>query len=377
MSIFDSVGEVNVDRPSSLKLEDMIAAIKGVSSIFILLEKDPNQHDNIWARKIQIWCENFNWNCKIINRLDEFPEAKGSITISRISSTSSLHYLIKLEEMGSRCINSPISFIKTMDKMIMYRVLNEHNLKTPKCFINKTKITKPKVVLENDGKKSVMDQATAKLFLENIDKAIAIESIDTDYHVVVANGRIAGAYGNNKPSSLIELKCIEAAEALDLDWCEIECDKDGVIVEVYPSPSIEDKDLINKSLSLLFDENKKSPLIVNLTEFMNIPGVGEVQIRFNTGNETISKLSCENVLFNDDKTVYFKIAGKDIKRKYNRKVLIREGMVPRHTATVNFDIEICGRTFKNVEFYLEDKRKDDISFLNLDFLKKNGAIIRI
>jgi len=127
-------------------------------------------------------------------------------------------------------------------------------------------------------------------------------------------------------------------------------------------------------------ENTKTRPVLGVTEYITIDGIGSVIAKIDSGNEAYNVLHGVDVVDNDDNTVTFStISDKTITLPKIGHIDINIGSSNiENRPTVNLDIVIKGKLYKDVVFSIADRADNEQQVLiGEPFIKRLNALVDV
>ena len=238
------------------------------------------------------------------------------------------------------------------------------------------------VIVKNLGKIS---------YKENPDNFIVIgamkrKAIKKDFRTNYSLGGEVEKY--NLPEKLKEIACNSAA-AVGCHWCGVDLmidskTKKPYILEVNSSPGTEGMSkaigspVVSKVIEYISDkENWVLPeYSIGYLETINIPEIGEMVAKFDTGNGGISSSIHVDKIEKKGKYLICKIGNKELKSQILDTTNVRTGKVVTERYIIEIDIEFNGRLYRNVRVSPVDRTDFSTPFLvNREFMQRMGVSI--
>ena len=347
----------------------------------------------------------------VVSSKDTIAVIRGSV----VRKDSWMNLISTLEKDNICCINSRYCIETCTDKYRTALKLAEFGLKQPKTTLitNKEKALESFEKLETEfpiilktlrGSKGVgVLYVESKISLDSIVQLInkqdedadllLQEYIKTDFdvRVLVLGGKVIatmkrpvvkGDFRSNvsqgsKPKSLelteLEMEhCLKAAKAVNGLWTAVDFitskNRDKIppfLLEVNSSPGTEGMEEatgrnISKDVIDHFADKKnwvKTAEEVGYKEVVHVNPFGELIGKFDTGNSVLSVIHGEDVKINNG-MVEFILDGKKVKRPLVRKYTTKIGSIRQYEEerpVVIFDISFAGKTYKEIEFGVDDR----------------------
>ena len=188
----------------------------------------------------------------------------------------------------------------------------------------------------------------------------------------------------------IEKIAIESAKATGCLWCGVDIivdksrEEKPYVLEVNASPGttgiekttgIPVTDLV---VDFLLDRKNwvKPKKVTGFRELVNIPGVGTLVGKLDTGNGATScSLHADSIEENNGEVIW-KLGNEQFINKIVGQSKAEVGEKIHHRSVINLDVEFNGIVYKKVKFSLVDRtEKSTPLLLNRDFLSSAGLIV--
>jgi ribosomal protein S6--L-glutamate ligase len=205
------------------------------------------------------------------------------------------------------------------------------------------------------------------------------------------NYSLGGSVEKTKVTKEQEAIAIEAAKAIGCNWCGVDLifvKKTGknYVLEVNSSPGTQGLkkatgiDVVADIVDFITDKANwlRSKKVIGFREVINIPGIGDIVAKFDTGNGSLSSsLTFDELDVSDDKkTVNWELGGKKFTNKIVGFASTEVGDVKDERIIIELDIQFAGKTYKNVYVSLVDRKEKSTKFLvNRKFMERIGCAV--
>jgi ribosomal protein S6--L-glutamate ligase len=205
------------------------------------------------------------------------------------------------------------------------------------------------------------------------------------------NYSLGGTVEKTKVTSEQERIAIDAAKAVGCNWCGVDLIVDkktgkNYVLEVNSSPGTQGLkkatgvDVVKDIIDFISDKTNwiRSKRVIGFLEVITIPEIGDIVAKFDTGNGAMScSLTYDEVnLIEDDTFVEWKIGDKKFKNKIIGFSNAEVGHDVHERPIILLDISFAGKTYKDVEVSLVDRKEKSTKFLvNRNFMERIGSSV--
>jgi ribosomal protein S6--L-glutamate ligase len=203
------------------------------------------------------------------------------------------------------------------------------------------------------------------------------------------NYSLGGTVEKTKVTPEQEKIAIEAAKAVGCNWCGVDLIVDkktgkNYVLEVNSSPGTQGLkkatgiDVVSDIVDFIEDKTNwvRSRRHIGFREMIQVPGVGQIVAKFDTGN---GALSCsmtydEMEIDHKKKTVKWKLGDSEFENKIIDYSNAEVGDDVHERPIIEIDIVFAGKTYKKVHVSLVDRKDKSTKFLvNRKFMERIGC----
>lgn len=212
--------------------------------------------------------------------------------------------------------------------------------------------------------------------------------VDKDFRT---NYSLGGTVEKTKVTPEQEKIAIDSARAIGCNWCGVDIIVDAktgknYVLEVNASPGTQGLkkatgiDVVSDILEFLEDKSNwiRSKRVIGFREVVNIPGIGDVVAKFDTGNGSLSSsLTYDKMeLAKDEKSVKWELG----KKKFTSEVIgfanAEVGNETHKRPIIEMEIQFNGKTYKDVHISLVDRKEKSTKMLvNRKFMERIGCAV--
>jgi ribosomal protein S6--L-glutamate ligase len=205
------------------------------------------------------------------------------------------------------------------------------------------------------------------------------------------NYSLGGTVEKTKVTPEQEQIAIEAAKAVGCNWCGVDLIVDkktgkNYVLEVNSSPGTQGLkkatgvDVVKDIVDFISDKTNwiRSKRVIGFREVITIPEIGDIVSKFDTGNGSMScSLTYDTAdLVDGDKFVEWEIGGRKFKNKVVGFSNAEVGHKVHERPIILMDISFAGKTYKDVEVSLVDRKEKSTKFLvNRKFMERIGCSV--
>lgn len=216
--------------------------------------------------------------------------------------------------------------------------------------------------------------------------AMKRQAVEKDFRTNYTLGGSVSAYETDEE---IERIACEAANSVGCHWCGVDImidSKSGkpFILEVNSSPGTEGiseaigKPIVGDVLDYIVDKNNwsQTKLEVGYLETVEIPSVGKMVAKFDTGNGSTASSIHADEIEEDGDTLKFKIGDSEIESKIVGRTKTEVGRDTVERAIIEMDIVFNGVKIPKVKVAPTDRISKSTPFLaNRPLMKKLGVMV--
>lgn len=205
------------------------------------------------------------------------------------------------------------------------------------------------------------------------------------------NYSLGGTVEKTKVTKEQEQIAIDSAKAIGCNWCGVDIIVDkktgkNYVLEVNASPGTQGLkkatgiDVVSDILDFLEDKSNwiRSKRVIGFREVVNIPGIGDVVAKFDTGNGSLSSsLTFDKMeISKDKKTVKWELGGNKFENKIIEWGNAEVGTEIQERPIIELEIKFNGKTYKDVHISLVDRKNKSTKFLvNRKFMERIGCAV--
>jgi len=204
------------------------------------------------------------------------------------------------------------------------------------------------------------------------------------------NYSLGGTVEKVKLTKEQEQIAIDAAKATGCNWCGVDIivdkNKNNYVLEVNSSPGTKGIkeatgiNIVKDIVEFISDKENwtRNHSIIGYRELIEVPGIGKMVAKFDTGNGSASSSITYDEIDVDEKkkTVSWKLGNKSFKNKLIGYSTPEVGDSVQKRPVIEIDIIFAGRLYKDVNISLVDRTEKSTKFLaNRGFMERIGCTV--